>query len=258
MEIVINPRYNSLADFVKVIPETFEGITEIIQNFRNDIRRCDAGSHTVVIKCFKGMYIPNQLAYSLFRKSKAQRSYETSVKLLARGFNVPDPIAYVDCYQYGFLTQSYFVSLYHGHTNLNDGLKDVFNRTGLLLSLAEFTFVLHQSKVYHGDYSNGNIFCNGNGNQVRFALTDLNRVTFGRVSFLRGVRNFAKLSMPDECLKILVDRYAELHGCKTGNEFEYLVQLRARRNNLIKWRKRFKAVFFPWRVRPLATAAREV
>jgi hypothetical protein len=82
MEMVVNPRYSALTDILRRIPDMFESATEVIQNYRNDIRIWEIGGCKVVVKSFKGMYLPNQLAYSLFRKSKAKRSYETSLKLL--------------------------------------------------------------------------------------------------------------------------------------------------------------------------------
>ncbi len=103
---VLNARYAHLEGFVLNIPERFAGIETIIQNYRNDIRVCTVNDSRLVIKSFKGMYFTNQLAYSLFRKSKARRSYENALLLLSRGVNVPAPVAFIDCYRFFFLTKA--------------------------------------------------------------------------------------------------------------------------------------------------------
>ena len=112
-KVVVNPAYVDLYAFIKALPRKFESIPEVIQNFRNDIRVCEVNGYKLVIKSFKGMYFPNRLAYSLFRKSKAQRSYEFSFRVRAMKIITPHPVGYVDCYQFGLIATRYYVSEYY-------------------------------------------------------------------------------------------------------------------------------------------------
>jgi tRNA A-37 threonylcarbamoyl transferase component Bud32 len=246
---VLNARYAHLEGFVLNIPERFAGIETIIQNYRNDIRVCTVNDSRLVIKSFKGMYFTNQLAYSLFRKSKARRSYENALQLLSRGVNVPAPVAFIDCYRFFFLTESFFISEYQPHTSFNDMLADERNKQTLLTSFAAFTFNLHRAGIYHSDYSNGNILCNNAGGQVAFSLVDLNRVRFTKVSYARALESFSKLSLSVEDLAVVVKRYAELSGRSPGNELAAIMNLKIRRTRIAKWKTWAKTIFYPSRRR---------
>jgi len=211
-EILVNPEYENLRGFLERLPDTFDSIEEVIQNNRNDIRICEVGGVKLVIKAFKGMYLPNRIAYSLLTPSKAYRSYHYSHKLLAKGINVPKPIGYVDCYELGLLMDSYYVSAYFEHTLLREKVKERPVDNDLLKALAKTTVYLHRSGVYHPDYSVGNILCNHDGNQHTFSFVDLNRVRFGEVSPEKGLQNFSTLDVPTEMLDIIIKEYAELSG----------------------------------------------
>lgn len=246
---VLNARYTDLNGFLLNLPKHFGGIETILQNYRNDIRVCTVNESKLVVKSFRGMYFTNQLAYSLFRKSKARRSYENALQLLSRGVNVPAPVAYIDCYRFFFLTESYFISAYQPHTSFNDMLAGGASKQTLLKAFAAFTFNLHRAGVYHSDYSNGNILCNNAGGQVAFSLVDLNRVRFTKVSYARALESFSKLSLSQEDLAVVIKRYAELSGRSPGNELAAITNLKIRRTRVAKWKTWAKAIFYPSRRR---------
>lgn len=245
VEIVLNTGFIHLDKFVRDVPACFEGFTDILQNQRNDIRTCLINGDRMVIKSFKGMYWPNRLAYSLFRKSKAKRSFEISLKLLSLSIHVPIPVAFIDCYRYGWLTQSYFISLYFDHTTFSEFVNDSRIKEKTLLSFSDFTYRLHEKMIYHGDYSNGNILCNEQLDQVKFTLVDLNRVVFREVGFWRGIENFSKLNVSISDLKILVQRYAALCNRPADLALYKVLQVRKRRAQSSRWRKMLKSIFYP-------------
>jgi tRNA A-37 threonylcarbamoyl transferase component Bud32 len=246
---VLNAGYTNLDIHINDIPNSFDAIDHIIQNHRNDIRVFEAGGCKLVVKSFKGMYFTNQIAYSLFRKSKAQRSYENSLRLQSKGISVPDPVAFIDCYRFFFLTQSYYISRYHEHTSFNDMLKNEESKENSLSSFAKFTFNLHCAGVYHNDYSNGNILCNdcGDGN-LSFHLVDLNRVRFRNVNYSSGVKNISKLHLSKEEFEVLVKRYSELWGRSMRNELIILQKIRMNRNRFSRCRKWAKSIFYSSRI----------
>jgi tRNA A-37 threonylcarbamoyl transferase component Bud32 len=249
VEKVLNDKYSELESYVNAMPVSFDGIDEILKNNRNDIRVAHVGGHKLVIKSFKGMYFLNRMVYSLFRKSKARRSYEVSWELQKRGFNVPDPVAFVDCYHWFFLTQSYFISLYQEHKTFAEVLGSDTGKEEMLNRFAQFTFNLHAAGIRHDDYSNGNVLCSLDGNHdIDFSLVDLNRVVFRNVSYSDGIRNLSKLHFSMEELSRLIRRYAELSGRSMSDEVSRIQKLKANRRIFSSWRKWAKSVFYPSRL----------
>lgn len=241
-DVVINPAFEKLAPFIHSLPERFERIPSIIQNNRNDIRTCEVEGTRVVIKSFRGMYLPNRIAYSLFRKSKAKRSYEFSFRLHEKGFRVPEPVAFIDCYSNGLLTESYYVSLYYDHTPFAAIItRQDEEAKRILREFAHFTYALHKAGIYHPDYSNGNILCNGTNGSTTFALVDLNRIKFKSVSFREGLRNFSTLTVTPETLDIMLNEYGQLAGQEVANAREWIMGLRkktSKSRRIRKWIKR--------------------
>ncbi len=247
--VEINPDYQYLKEYAEHIDSNFEAISHIIQNNRNDVRRDLIEDHAVVVKCFKGMYFTNRLAYSLFRKSKALRSYETSLYLAGNGFLAPEPIACIDYYNGGFLTTSYFISRYYEHTSFNEMLMQGERKDELLYSFVEFTHKLHQAGIYHKDYSNGNILCNRADGKLTFCLVDLNRVCFGPVDFEHAISNFSTLALSNEDLASVLETYAAMCGESSEHCLEVIMEQKRRRAQFSKLKKNAKAVFFPGRLR---------
>jgi hypothetical protein len=90
--------------------------------------------------------------------------------------------------------------------NDHDAKKTLYNR------VASFALTLHRLDIYHDDFSLGNILVIDNPDYFSFALVDLNRVMFRKVSYRNGLQNFAKLGLPKEDLNMLIREYAILSG----------------------------------------------
>jgi hypothetical protein len=214
---VINEEFLELEEFALGIPKTFDRIGEIIQDDRNVIKKATTPQGTLVIKNFKGMYFFNRLAYSIFRKSKAERSYLNALLLRDKGVLTPTPIAWIDRYRWGLLTHSYFISMYYPYKTLSEIFKqldpsDYETKKTLYNRVATFALSLHRLDIYHDDFSLGNILVIENPDYFSFALVDLNRVVFRKVSYSDGLRNLAKLGIPKEDLNMLIREYAILSG----------------------------------------------
>ena len=212
---MINEEFLELKEFALGIPEHFDRIGEIIQDHRNVIKKVATAHGTLVVKNFKGMFFFNRLAYSIFRKSKAERSYLYSLLLRDKGVLTPPPVAWIDCYHWGLLTSSYFISMYHPHRTLSEivsqgDLNDSDAKKALYSRLASFALTLHRLNIYHDDFSLGNILVIEDPNYFSFALVDLNRVVFRKVSYRSGLQNFAKLGVPKEDLNLIIREYAIL------------------------------------------------
>jgi hypothetical protein len=209
--IVIDPDYSFLERYIRDIPDNFDSLGEIIHDDRNILRRDSARGVELVIKSFRRIYLPNKIRYTYFYPSKARRAFDYAKILLKEGFNTPKPISYIERTENGLLTQSYFVCEYTDFEPLKmirelpPAVQDE-----LLKALSFFAYRLHQSHIYHGDFSIGNVLYKKIGDHFEFSLVDNNRIKFGSVSFERGIRTMGRLGLPAEQLVVIAKIYGRL------------------------------------------------
>jgi len=213
----IHDEFSQLTNFTCSLPETFEHIGWIVQDHRNVIKKVIVSDVTLIIKYFKGMYFFNRLAYSFIKKSKAERSYMYSRLLQEKGVITPPQVAWIDCYHFGLLTHSYFISVYSPYQTMKEVL-EFYNRNDPSLKwplyhhLAAFAFRLHQLGIYHNDFSLTNILVIPTLEGYEFSLVDLNRIRLRKVGHRKGLHNFARFGLPSEDMNVLVEEYAKLSG----------------------------------------------
>ncbi len=207
----ISPEYSYLTDFISVIPDIFAFMGEEVHTGRNEIRRVNIRGLVVVIKYFKSMTWANRLIYSTIRKSKAQRAFENSKRLQIKGINTPDPIAYIDVYRRGLLSQSFYVSLFLDFEPADQLFKSPLAQAEEgLRAFARFTYGLHRRGIYHNDYNLGNILYSRDGSRYLFALIDNNRMAFLPYTRRRGLRNLQRLQLTLEQLGVVGAEYARV------------------------------------------------
>lgn len=137
------------------------------------------------------------------------------MELQKHGFNTPEPIAMIEQFQKGLLTNSYYVCCYdNGETvrYLMDG--KVEGNEDKLLAFARYTFALHQAGILHLDYSPGNILIHQNGaNEYSFSLVDVNRMQLlPEIDCDKVCRNMCRLCISREVLAYIMTEYASLRG----------------------------------------------
>jgi tRNA A-37 threonylcarbamoyl transferase component Bud32 len=240
----VHPDFNGIKDYALNIDSIFPRIGSIVQNYRNDIRIDNVDGMRLVIKSFKGMYWPNRLAYSIFRKSKARRSFENSIRLGSMGFHVPKPVAYIDYYKWGVLQSSYYISLFQEHEHLETFLSRDTPSHELSALLGGFIFKMHQSGIFHGDLSKGNILCVARDNNIIFSMVDLNRVWFGRVSYQAGLKSLSKLGIRQSELDEVVKTYTKLWGQSFMAAIKFIKGTQVTRDKIRKVRLYLKGLFF--------------
>lgn len=240
----VRREFADLQEFTSSLPERFDRIGETIQDNRNVIKKITTPQGVYVVKNFKGMYFLNRLVYSLFRKSKAERSFIYSSLLNDKGIETPPPVSWINCYKWGLLAKSYFVSLYYPYQTLqqvlksNDKISDETYRTSLYRDLAAFTLKLHQANIYHRDYSVGNIMIIPDGDHFQFALVDLNRIKFPKwISFNKALKNFTTLGIPSEDMNMVVREYAILSNQSPEVALDIFWKRKRRASTLRKLRK---------------------
>jgi len=211
MKIVVHPEYNYLSDWIKDIPSFFSTQGETIFKVRNEIRIFDTDSGKIAVKSFQIPHIINRFAYSFLRLSKAERSYVYSLEILKRGFNTPQPIAYIERFKAGLLSESYYVSGYSDYLWMKtfSFIKELTEEDVVILkAFAQLTARLHEKEIYHRDYSNGNILYKKEGENVLFDLVDVNRMQFGKVTEKMAYNAFHRMDLSIEMLEIVAREYA--------------------------------------------------
>jgi tRNA A-37 threonylcarbamoyl transferase component Bud32 len=239
--ITLSDEFTQLRDFILALPTKFDTVGTVIQDNRNIVKSITTPQGLVVVKKFSGMYFFNRLAYSLFRKSKAARSYLYSKLLNEKGISTPAPIAWLDCYNYGLLNESYFVSLHKPDKTLRQMTEaNGTFKNFLYKHLASFALTLHQLGIYHDDFSSGNILIHESEDGYDFSMVDLNRIKFQKVSFEQGLQNLAKLALTDEEFNILVSEYARIQNRSPEKSCKLFWSFKRRSSFLRKIRKRLK------------------
>jgi len=237
----VKEEFSALKDFIINLPHSFDRIGLIIQDNRNVIKKITIPQGTFVVKDFRGMYFFNRLAYSLFRQSKAERSYNYSATLNEKGIITPPHVAWINCYTFGLLSKSYFVSLYYSYKTLREVLdenkENESYRISLLHHLAAFTRKLHDLGIYHYDYSLGNILVIPTQNSFDFALVDLNRISFKKVSYRKGLWNFTTLGISTEDMNVLIREYAILSKQSPEESIALFWKHKKQTSSLRKFRK---------------------
>ncbi len=188
---------------------------------RNTIRQID----NIVIKRFATPNLLRGIIYGFFQKSKARRSYEYALRL--QGLT-PQPIAYAEVRIFGILRESYYACNVSECTFIFNDLihNPAFpHRTTILETIGRFTATLHEKGIMHHDYSGGNILFNADGSKVE--MIDLNRVHFYKhIDITRGCRNFERLNIDRDALRIMAESYAEARGFDKNTCTDNIIRMR--------------------------------
>ncbi len=235
----INEKYQLFKEFTLNIKSNFESNSNTIHKARNELKIISHSNISTVVKSFKIPNIINQIVYSYFRKSKAKKSYEYSMKILQF---TPTPIAYIEFYKLGFLRESYFISEEFKYDfTIRESLldKEFPNKDEIFRAFARFTLKLHNNDIFHNDYSPGNILIKKSIDGYIFKIVDINRMMFYKLSQDDRAKNFSKLWASDEILTIMANEYIKHYEC--DEEFVSKVLYYSNKNKEIKnFKKRLK------------------
>lgn len=210
VEIKVNPNYSHLSDFIGSIPHNFDQLGEVIFSGRNEIRGVHANELHITIKYFRRIFWANRIIFATIRKSKAQRSFENSNRLLANGIDTPVPIAYINTYRFGLLYKSYYICLFSDLKPIKElfALPIPLSENGLK-AFARFSFKLHELGIFHNDFNLSNILYRQAGQEYTFSLIDNNRIKFSEYTTRKGLKNLRRLPLPADRVGIVGEEYAK-------------------------------------------------
>ena len=209
MKYQVNPQFLDLIDLVKDIESIFENSDIVLQDARNKIKKISYNDTDFVVKSFKKPNLAKQILYTYCRDSKAQRSYQYSLKIAEF---VPQAVAFVEFYENRLLSRSYFISeMFDYDLTIREPLIDVLyaDRNLIFKAFAQFSLELHQQGILHNDYSPGNILIKKIARQFVFKIIDINRMKFQPLSTRQRMANFSMLWASDDDLDTIVTEYAE-------------------------------------------------
>jgi len=217
MKLEISDKYRNLESWIRdaAISGKLEG--DILRDQRNLIVRCDACGYDLVIKRFRKPIFINRIAYTFFRKSKAERAYRNAKNLLKLGYLTPEPIAYTVTKKLGLVYSGIFVCPYCPDPTVESKINDLAEseQKELLDALAKYTARMHDDGIFFYDYNVGNILyrCDSGGNYI-FTLIDCNRIKFygKRISFHKCVEVLYRLILDPQQYIYFMCRYASYRG----------------------------------------------
>lgn len=231
MNIVINPEFRFLEGFLMHIPECFELEGKTIYKSRNEIKIYEEKGLTLNVKSYRKPIFLNRVAYTFFRRSKARRAYENALKVSAKGFDTPNPIAYLELKDGGLLSKSFFVSLQCPYTRMFREFadnSDISGREDILQALGVYVAELHQAGILHLDLSVGNILFEKEETGIHFCLVDINRMKFQTIGQKAGCKNFERLRGNTDFFRVLAYSYAKARGFDAERCLKSILQYNVR------------------------------
>ncbi|CAH0336292.1 hypothetical protein FVB9288_01978 [Flavobacterium sp. CECT 9288] len=197
----------------------------LVKGNRNEIKVFESKNFSLNIKSFKIPHFINKIAYRYFRKSKARRSFEYATILLQKGIGTPQPIAFLEKFNWLGLVNSFYVSE-QLETELTfrdlDWYPDFPDHENILRQFTKFTFSLHEKKIFFLDHSAGNTLIKKMPNgKYEFFLVDLNRMAFDvNMDFNKRMQNFSRLTHKREMVEVMSEEYAKYYNESSAVIFE--------------------------------------
>ncbi|MCD8166360.1 MAG: hypothetical protein LUE93_09710, partial [Bacteroides sp.] len=215
MKFTINDLYQTEHVFISKVPEMFPYQGETLFQSRNTIKRFIYKDKSLIVKSFKIPNIINRFVYISFRRSKARRSYENALKLLAAGFHTPFPVACIEEIRFG-LSRSFYISEEITGTHEIRELRDKpmnEERIEILKAFGRFTAALHTNRIFHKDYTPGNILYKQTDSGYQFYLVDINRMIIGKkIEEKKSYWNFRRLCLSGDGFRVFAESFAEAMG----------------------------------------------
>lgn len=178
MKIVVNIKYRNYHKQIEQL--IVSGVAgERIRVLRNELTKCRLAEMSVVVKRFAVPNLFQRIIYTLFRKSKAARSYGNALVLRTMGIDTPEPIAYIEQYRFGLFHTGYYIARFSNNPTLShiSTLSDS-QQSLVAVDLAEFTAKMHTLGIAFYDYNSQNILYTKCDDKYHFEIVDINRMHF--------------------------------------------------------------------------------
>lgn len=219
MKIVVDEKYQHLTDEIGRLPQRMEkGEGEMVYDSRNRVARFTIGGLSMMVKRFKRVNVVQQVVYTFFRKTKAERAFLFAKEFLKRGIDTPQPVAYMEERHHGLFTTGYFVSLETPGTETSLLLREVQDYPrDLAEAVAQQVVLMHSKGILHGDLNLSNFLVTSHLSppaSYSFTMIDTNRSHFcdGFPTNSECLKNMVRLTHRRDLYEDLIRRYARLRG----------------------------------------------
>lgn len=219
IEIARDFQHDSISELCRnlLIDGWFDNNGSMLFKGRNTLKIFECNGIKLVAKRYRKTNPFNKIIYGTIRKSKAHRAYNHGIALRNNGIDSPQPIAYIDIYHRGRLSNSYFISLHSDYMPLEPILQkvkteDASAKKDIYLPLAEFIYDIHNRGFYHKDLNISNILCKQNESKKwLFQLIDTNRMSIRkRLSTTSRMNNLKRFTTDHIISLSLLASYAQV------------------------------------------------
>lgn len=213
-KVFVSEEFKSLSPWIYNLPQSFDNDGISIYKGRNELREKETPQGTMIVKSYKRPHFINRIVYEYFRSSKAERAYQYAELFRSNGIGSPQPVGFITKGNCCLFDKSYFVCLKSECPyTFRDFAKKSFERKNeILQEIGKVTARMHEAGLYHEDYSAGNILFRDDLPEIKIEIIDLNRLTFGKVNLGKGCKNFERLPMDEETIRVMIGAYAEARG----------------------------------------------
>lgn len=243
----IHKDYQQYKDFITAIPEHEYDVKKVYCNQRNVVELVSWGGVDFVIKRYRKPIFLNRVAYTFFRKGKAQRSYENANILLSLGISTAMPVAYITQKHFGLFHTEWFISLCVPNISLTeykDHIKDEEEADKLWKGLAEFMLNAHLKKIFFRDNNSGNILVSKYDDSLHFSIVDINRLEKGRIPSLdKAMQSFDQLGMDIRTLLSPLTYYSQARGFDIERCMLHVLEHREKRSKMLFLKRGLKNKF---------------
>ena len=244
MKIIVQPKYQSASAFIAHLTESFRTEGEAIYAGRNMVKRFDTAYGEWIVKRYKKPNLIQRLAYTFWRKSKAERAFLYARKLNSIGIDTPEGIGYAECRKNGLFHTGYFISTACNYPSLYPALvKNTEFDKHLASALASFLVSMHCKGVMHGDPNPANIlYHTDEEGRFSFSVIDTNRSVF-KTSLSRKecLDNLKRVTHRRDLLQYVVEEYATLRKWDVRQSVEQVMHALSR----FEKRRQFKRFLKP-------------
>lgn len=219
MKVVIAEPYRHLSEEIHTLPQRFEaGEGELVYAGRNTLRRFRLQGIPVMVKRFLRANPVQQIAYTFFRKTKAERAFLYAKEYRLRGISTPEEIAYIEEKEHGLFTVGYFVCIASPDARVFDALVPVADYDRRLASDLTATIAeMHRAGILHSDLNFGNfLYHREPDGHYRFTVIDINRSAFTDKQGADDVflRNLCTMTTRRDLFEFMITEYLRLREWK--------------------------------------------
>lgn len=182
MKLEVSKEFGYLKNWLSEMPQCFmSGEGTLLHQGRNIVRLFALSTTTrLVVKRFRPVNPLQQVAYTFFCPTKAEKAFRFAALLRERGFDTPHEVAYIEKKRWGLFRVGYFVSICCDAPSAFPVLESAENYDKeMALDLAALFVRLHRKGVLHGDLNLGNfLYRKETGGHYAFSIIDTNRSRF--------------------------------------------------------------------------------